>query len=166
MPSHRGQHAKKQNHQIACLTRTITLLASGNKADAAIAELVSGINFDRSALGRIGVLAGLSANDPILGLNVRKVGRSSGHTVGRVTAIEVDGVTVGYDRGNLVFDGQIEIQGLRQRVFSKPGDSGSLIVDSYNFAVGLLFAGSEASNVTFANDIREVLDLLDIDLLW
>ena len=40
-----------------------------------------------------------------------KVGRTTGKTLGRVTAFELDNVVVGYDIGNLRFDNQIEIEG-------------------------------------------------------
>ncbi len=44
---------------------------------------------------------------------------------------------------------------------SEPGDSGSLVVDLENRAVGLLFAGSDLS--TIFNLIKDVVSLLDFD---
>ena len=44
----------------------------------------------------------------------------------------------------------------------RPGDSGSLLVDSQNQAVGLLFAGSD--KVSVCNRIDHVCRLLDIEL--
>lgn len=46
---------------------------------------------------------------------------------------------------------------------SMPGDSGSLILTSDNYAVGLLFAGSEQA--TLFNRINHVLDKLNIDII-
>nr|WP_201767350.1 hypothetical protein [Sporomusa ovata] len=43
---------------------------------------------------------------------------------------------------------------------SMPGDSGSLVLTNDNYAVGLLFAGSERA--TMFNKIQHVLDKLDI----
>ena len=43
---------------------------------------------------------------------------------------------------------------------SMPGDSGSLVLTEDNFAVGLLFAGSEQA--TMLNNIEYVLDRLNI----
>lgn len=43
---------------------------------------------------------------------------------------------------------------------SMPGDSGSLVLTNDNFAVGLLFAGSEQA--TMLNKIGHVLEQLDI----
>ncbi len=45
---------------------------------------------------------------------------------------------------------------------SQGGDSGSLVVDTENHAVGLLFAGS--SNTTILNPIGQVESLLGIEL--
>ena len=53
--------------------------------------------------------------------------------------------------------------------FSNGGDSGSLIYDSNNTCIGLLFAGSEGSEdepaTTIANPIGAVLRELDIEFL-
>ena len=46
---------------------------------------------------------------------------------------------------------------------SKAGDSGSLVLDEENRAVGLLFAGSE--EFTVINPIKTVLDKLGFDLV-
>ena len=46
---------------------------------------------------------------------------------------------------------------------SRPGDSGSLVMDRDNRAVGLLFAGSE--RVSVCNRIEHVIRLLDIEII-
>ena len=99
---------------------------------------------------------------------VEKVGRTTGHTLGRVSAVEVDGVAVQYDRAVHTFDDQIEIEG-RTGGFSDGGDSGSVIWRSSDRApLGLLFAGSTqggstGGGVTFANPLATVLDVLGVD---
>ena len=40
------------------------------------------------------------------------MGRTTGHTRGRITAVEVDGVAVQYDDAVHRFDDQVEIEGL------------------------------------------------------
>jgi hypothetical protein len=96
---------------------------------------------------------------------VEKVGRTTGHTHGRITAVEVDGVAVQYDHGVLRFDDQVEIQGARGS-FSEGGDSGSVIWRSRDRApLALLFAGSQSggpggTGVTFANPLATVLAAL------
>jgi hypothetical protein len=101
---------------------------------------------------------------------VSKLGRTTGLTHGRVTAFELDNVIVGYDIGNLRFDGQIEIEGAGADPFSDGGDSGSLIVDAERQGVALLFAGGDQGGtngrgLTYANPLQEVLDRLAVDLV-
>lgn len=89
-------------------------------------------------------------------MDVKKYGRTTGLTTGRVDAIDVT-VNVGYDNGTARFVGQIII---RPGLFSAGGDSGSLIVvdggANDRRPLGLLFAGS--NSVTVANPIQPVLD--------
>jgi hypothetical protein len=100
--------------------------------------------------------------------DVEKVGRTTGHTRGRISAVEVDGVAVQYDEAVHIFDDQVEIQG-RDGAFSAGGDSGSVIWRSRDRApLGLLFAGSTTggdggAGVTFASPLVTVLDLLRAD---
>jgi hypothetical protein len=107
---------------------------------------------------------------PETNARVAKLGRTTGLTHGRVTAFELDNVIVGYDLGNLRFDGQIEIEGADAGPFSDGGDSGSLIVDQGLLGVGLLFAGGDQGGrngrgLTYANPLQDVLDRLSVDLL-
>lgn len=101
---------------------------------------------------------------------VGKVGRTTAITHGRVTAIELDDVIVGYeDLGALSFDDQIEIESLDDAPFSRGGDSGALVYREDGVALGLLFAGSESGGrggrgLTYANPIDQVLDVLDVEL--
>ena len=95
---------------------------------------------------------------PQINLRVKKYGRTTGLTKGKVYA-----VNVGYDTGVARFVGQIVIT---PGSFSAPGDSGSLIVVDGGVndrkAVGLLFAGS--SSVTIANPIGSVLSVLEVSI--
>ncbi|WP_036969746.1 hypothetical protein [Promicromonospora kroppenstedtii] len=101
---------------------------------------------------------------------VGKVGRTTATTRGRVTAIELDDVIVGYeDLGALSFDDQIEIESLGDGPFSRGGDSGALVYREDGVAIGLLFAGSESGGrsgrgLTYANPIDQVLEILDVEL--
>jgi hypothetical protein len=106
------------------------------------------------------------------GEEVEKTGRTTGTTRGRVTAIELDDVVVGYgdELGELSFDGQIEVESLDGTPFSRGGDSGSLVYRTDGVALGLLFAGSETggdngNGLTYLNPIDAVLDALGARLV-
>jgi hypothetical protein len=58
----------------------------------------------------------------------------------------------------LMFENQIEIENIGQKVFAQHGDSGSLVVDQEGCALGLLFAVSEYSIISYANPIEFVLN--------
>jgi hypothetical protein len=156
-------------HKVGTLLNFVKLKSSANLTDAAIATLGEKIPYDGSTLTGLGKLAGLRPSPIEPGTTVMKVGRTSGLTRGRVTAIEVDNVVVGFDKGELSFDSQIEIEGADEEPFSRPGDSGSLIVDEDRRACGLLFAGgdvggSNGKGLTYANDLATVLRQLKITL--
>jgi len=100
-----------------------------------------------------------------------QIGRTTGVTRGRITAIEMDNVLVDYDLGTLRFDQQIEIEGADDASFSAGGDSGALVVDAAGCAVALLFAGgdqggSNGQGLTYANPLRPVLEALKVDLMF
>ncbi|QGQ21169.1 hypothetical protein GC089_17375 [Cellulomonas sp. JZ18] len=106
------------------------------------------------------------------GEQVGKVGRTTAVTTGRVTAIELDDVVVGYgdELGELAFDDQIEVESTGSAPFSRGGDSGSLVYREDGVALGLLFAGSESGGqngvgLTYVNPIDAVLGALDATLL-
>ncbi len=141
----------------------------GNLVDAAVAALADGVGADPTALPG-GALAGTVAavDDVDPDEEVEKLGRTTGHTLGRMTAVEVDGVGVQYDTGVITFDDQIEVEGLTG-AFSAGGDSGSVIWRSRDRApLGLLFAGSTTGGsagggVTFANPLATVLTELGVE---
>lgn len=102
---------------------------------------------------------------------VSKIGRTTAVTHGRVTAIELDDVVVGYgeELGEIAFDGQIEVESTGRSAFSRGGDSGSLVYREDGVALGLLFAGSETggengTGLTYLNPIDAVLDALGATL--
>lgn len=102
---------------------------------------------------KIGSVSGVA--EAAIGMAVKKCGRTTASTKGKITVLDTT-IEVGYggDR-TAVFDHQILASDM-----SQPGDSGSLIVDQENRAVGLLFAGSD--EVTVLNPIHNVMKLLKI----
>jgi hypothetical protein len=141
-----------------------------NLLDCASATLADGLAFDSTGLQTVGKLKGVRSDISRTGEIVHKVGRTTGITRGRVTAIEVDNLVIDYGIGSIRFDQQIEIEGADDEGFSSGGDSGSLIVDDAGLALALLFAGgdtggSNGKGLTYANPIQPVLDALKVDLL-
>lgn len=143
---------------------------SPNVVDAALAVLDDDIGVGWHA--GAGAPARVWDGDPRRLLHgVRKLGRTTGLTSGRVTAFEVDAVPVGYGDGRvLVFDDQLEIEGT-SGAFSSGGDSGALVcADGGRLAAGLLFAasvtgGTAAAGLTYANPLPAVLEAVGAELL-
>ncbi len=104
-------------------------------------------------------------------MEVFKIGRTTGHTLGRITAFAFRLLPVDFE-GNLgvcSFDDVLEVEGLSGE-FSAAGDSGSFILTDDARPVGLLFAGSETGGsngggVTNANLMATVLQDLDLSLV-
>ncbi len=144
--------------RIATLSEFETIIFStsaSNVIDAAIAD----VDNDADVTGATEPAGyGSPRSNPItaaVGMRVKKYGRTTKQTTGRVSAINAT-VNVGYSTGVARFVNQIVIGG---GSFSAGGDSGSLIVvnggSNDRRPVGLLFAGSSTS--TIANPIGAVL---------
>ena len=123
-----------------------------NTVDAALAKPAQ-IDISDEIL-EIGKVQGIA--DPGLGDKIKKTGRTTGYTEGKIKAVDVT-MRVALGGGSFaVFTEQV-----LSDIKSAPGDSGSLILDSDNRAVGLLFAGSETA--TLFNKISNVMNALDIE---
>ncbi|MBI1944634.1 MAG: hypothetical protein HYS27_03000 [Deltaproteobacteria bacterium] len=162
-------HGDVARDRVARLSRWVRLLPRGrgrNLVDAALASLDPDVEARFTIAGRS--LRGVRAR-VLPELRVWKLGRTTGHTRGRVSAVLLDEVEVCYADGTVcVFDDQLEIVGLRG-AFSSYGDSGSLVVDEEDRAIGLLYAGSEqggpaGSGRSYAAPIATVLRALDVTL--
>ncbi|PSL03218.1 hypothetical protein CLV30_108130 [Haloactinopolyspora alba] len=154
--------------RVGTLSQVIELRTDGtNVVDAATAELAEGSEIEPAYPS--GVLD--SWSDVRDDLEVEKVGRTTGTTRGRVTAIEVDDVGVEYPIGVVDFENQIEVGGIGGSAFSAGGDSGSMVYDvAGRSGVGLLFAGSERGGedglgLTYCNPIGDVLRMLGVRLV-
>jgi hypothetical protein len=156
----------------ATLTRFIPLQFPGpNVVDAAIATVDAAIGEDTATLNLFGLLQGLRTTPLAFGERVSKLGRSSGLTNGTIKTVELSHISLDYDQGTAVFVNQIEIEGVGSKPFSLAGDSGALIVDSNREALGLLCGGSDTGartggGLSYANPLGQVLDLLNVDLLF
>ena len=158
--------------RIGTLDQAVKLKPRGvNLVDAALCAVAGAVAYDPRTLRGVGTLSGLAQSPVEETSKVEKLGRTTGHTRGRVTAFELDNVVVAYDVGPLRFDDQIEVESDGPGSFSQGGDSGSLVFASADRgAFGLLFAGSDQGGanglgLTYVNPFAAVLSQLKADLL-
>lgn len=125
-----------------------------NLVDAAIACPLSDDLVEKRIL-EIGVPKG--SRNATLGTNVKKSGRTTGFTTGRITQIDVTS-QVSYGEGQVaIFEDQ-----LMAGAMSQGGDSGSAVLDEEDYVIGLLFAGSDTT--TIINPIQFVLEALNVEI--
>ncbi len=151
-----GKHdgGVRPGDEIARLRRFVQLLPTYNLVDAAVAAPID-MSYVIPNIPRLGVPRGTA--DVLIGTQVQKVGRTTQYTTGRVTAMSVT-LKVPYSTGVYQFRDQMLTTSMSAR-----GDSGSLVLDSYRRAVGLLFSGS--SCVTVFNRISNVLRALKVGIM-
>ncbi len=114
--------------------------------------------------------------DPMGGLLVEKSGRTTGFTTGRVIGVSASPLAVGYTlreygiNKTVYFDEAWIVEGENGLPFSRPGDSGSLVVghwpDGVRRAVGLVFAGNESRGQSFILPIRPIVNQLAVELIY
>jgi len=127
-----------------------------NLVDAAIAE-GQFHDLDREIYWIGHVRAWRRKEDVNVGTLVKKTGRTTNFTTGRITAVNAT-VDINYGEGKVArFKDQIVTTN-----FSDGGDSGSLVTTLDNVAVGLLFAGS--SSATILNQMENVRSLLRVEV--
>ena len=158
-----------------------------NHIDAAIAKLWAP-HQHKALLPFIGAVKGYVAKKDIkIGEPARKFGRTTGYTEGCIFSIYLD-IWIRYDRTrqSAFFQNQLLIEPASPagQKFVAKGDSGSLLVDANQHAIGLIFGGmSDAPPATqplpntnadqpqrisgygVANPISDVLERLKIELL-
>jgi hypothetical protein len=132
--------------------------APENRVDCALARPIDP-NMFSDDIKNIGMVN--ETKEPMLGMRVRKFGRTTEYTEGNITLLNAT-VNIAYSttqgQRTARFVGQVITESM-----SQGGDSGSLIVDATeNKAVGLLFAGSNLA--TIFTPINVVLDALNITL--
>ena len=150
-----------------------------NFVDAAIAKLFRQ-QTHKTLIPMIGAVKGFAEKaDVKIGENVRKFGRTTGFTAGKIFSVYLD-IWIKYDRTgqSSFFKNQflIEPEKPQYEKFVEKGDSGSLVVDAENFATGLIFAGAngkpeeqknsvkQLNNYGVANPLSDVLSKLKIEL--
>ena len=147
---------------VANLSAWVPIIFGGtpNQVDAAIAQVVPGKVDPNGAILDIGTISA-AVREPTVGLKVKKSGRTSGLTSGKIYGINAT-VNVQYQQGcgigaivTAKFTDQIIIT---PGNFLKGGDSGSLVVENVSTnprPIALAFAGS--SSFAIGNRIQNVL---------
>jgi hypothetical protein len=120
-------------------------ISEPNHVDAAIARLWGAARHD-VMIPLIGAVKGyVEKRDVEIGEAARKFGRTTGYTEGRVFSIYLD-IWIRYDRTgqSAFFQNQLLIEPASPEFtrFVSKGDSGSLVVDGSQHAIGLIFAGT------------------------
>lgn len=138
------------------LTPAVLITSHNNIVDAAIAE-GQFHDLDREIYWSGPVRGWRRKSLVSVGTVVKKTGRTTNFTVGRITAVNAT-VDVNYGFGRV---GRFKDQ-ILTTAMSAGGDSGSLVTTLDNIAVGLLYAGS--STVTIANQIENVRSLLKVEV--
>lgn len=131
-----------------------TLGVLNEKLDAAIATI------DKPIDDLVGT--GTRCYGPIAGtdiarikMTVKKCGRTTEATQGKVTSVNATVKVGGYPAGERIFKNQIQMT-----LAHGDGDSGSIILTEKDAAVGLFFAGTDT--VAWANQIQDVMDALGV----
>ena len=124
-----------------------------NYVDAALAKLKDP-SLISTLVASLGHIKGVA--NPVLNSVVKKSGRTSGVTEGKITTINAT-----IDIQNSTFKKQIIAN-----ITTLPGDSGSLLLNENNNVVGLLFSGDDEDyGISYANPIKLVLEALKVKLL-
>ncbi len=129
-----------------------------NNIDAAIAQLDD--NAASAAISRLGVPAGVNTN-LTRGMYVQKVGRTTSHSVARITDVDLV-LNLTYPTAS-----GLQLATMRDQVlvtfYSNPGDSGSGVLDMDNNVVGLHVGGSDV--VGFFCRIGNILERLGLEVV-
>ncbi|MDD1611187.1 MAG: S1 family peptidase [Methylococcaceae bacterium] len=134
--------------------KAIRIRAIENLVDAAIARPLR----QEDVLAEILNIGAVErTGSAILGMSLKKMGRTTNYTEGQVTQVDVT-ANVGYgENRTALFTDQFMAGAM-----SQPGDSGSAVLNNDNELVGLLFAGSDTT--TIINRIENVFSALNLTL--
>jgi hypothetical protein len=134
--------------------------ALGTTGNVNIAENTDAALFKIENANRVSSMQGVAYDtpqtviNPVEGLVVEKVGRTTGHTRGRIVGRELRPIRVKATSGRNSFQAVIMFPGVfivhgDHRPFSEGGDSGSLVIathaDGTRSAIGVVFAGGQDS---------------------
>lgn len=135
-----------------------------NFVDAAIVPLNINVHsLPRALFGTNISIAGRRQTDLVKQEPVYKIGKSTNRRDGRIKAWGMGKLEVTLGSRKFDFFEQIEIEPT-SLPFCDSGDSGSIVLDASNLAVGLLFSKSLTTEIAYANPIGRVFHDLQIEL--
>ncbi|MDX2140767.1 MAG: hypothetical protein SF123_21970 [Chloroflexota bacterium] len=180
-PGRERNYRLDATREIGCLSNYLPLSeVEENDLDCAIAKLDSGWSYDGTSIP-----TGLSYPNEGKSISimtnpderlqrdmvVSKIGRTTCHTQGLVRAVDIDRLTVNMaGAGKLLFRNVFEIRSTtKEKPFSLPGDSGSLVFSEDGLeAIGLVFAGGyrdDGYKLTYVCKLQPILDWAEAKLL-
>ncbi|WP_039235236.1 hypothetical protein [Clostridium sp. K25] len=124
-------------------------------SDCAIAK-INNPSLVSNHIATLGPILGITP--PSLDLSIRKIGKTSEITYGNITATHVT-IRCAYNTGYTIFKNQ-----LAANAITKEGDSGALLADLKNNAIGMLIGGNLGS-LSIYSPITLILDLLKVNLV-
>lgn len=156
-PAEIAQHA-----EIVELRSGVPALVPTVKEDAAIARITSPASLSSWQGGSDGYETPVSMIDPIAGLAVKKVGRTTGLTRGTIEALVPSPTPLQYKSADFTAKVWLSefwtIRADEGEVFALSGDSGSLVASADGgSAVGLLFAATPDGRYAWIAPIKRVL---------
>lgn len=158
------QAQRERGRVVAALAAWVPItLETPNRVDIASAVIDEKTAFENAFLPLRNRPTPQGTAAPRVGARVFKVGRTSGLTVGQITAVEARVPNVGYGIGAAAFEGSLIIEGQGGSTFSAPGDSGSGIYNLRGRLVGFLYAGD--GTITLACPAREALGALELSVI-
>jgi hypothetical protein len=129
---------------------------AANYMDAAVARPVPGVVTYKSIQGGVGVVGG-TEEEPDHGTPVHKYGWKSGVTHANLAFKDLS-LKLPYTSDKFaLFVGQYGVVDPVGRPFAEGGDSGALVVNARNEAVGLLFCKASIGDVAVVNPIGPIL---------
>ncbi|MGL5245394.1 MAG: serine protease, partial [Sarcina sp.] len=152
---------KYPNDLIAILHKNIPIIHSIgapiviNYVDCAIAKLINP-RLTTKNIALVGNIKGV--RDASINLNVKKVGRTTELTTGIIMALDAV-ISMEDSNGN----SQIFADQIITTHMNSEGDSGSILLDDNNNAIGLLFGNGES--ISIVNPIKLVLKALNVTLV-
>ncbi|MGQ2186038.1 hypothetical protein ACT4MK_22170 [Bradyrhizobium barranii] len=113
--------------------------------------------------------------EPVSGMSVEKIGRTTGLTTGKIIAASATPLPVSYKipeygiTKTVFFNDVYIVVGENGTPFSRAGDSGSLVMgysaSGQRASVGLVFAGDEARGLSFILPLPDLLSRLGVTLV-